>query len=320
MMVVRRKGQSLLLIPSNYAVIDVETTGYDQRYDNIIEVGCIKYRGNVEVARYSTLIQPPQNYTGDYVDVFTANRTGITNAMLRIAPTFGNVADELWNFLSGELLVGHNVNFDLNFLYDIFIGLNATWVLKNNFVDTLRLARRVLPKLEHHRLEDLDDYFKIGIAHHRAIPDCETTNIVLQELTKIIEEEKISLSPLASERDYFNSGKVDLRTLKSETDNILMDSPLHKKFCVFTGRLEMFTRVEAAQIVVNLGGLCENNVTKKTNYLIVGDFDYSTSIKNGKSNKLKKAEQLITNGQDLKILSERVFYDMLIDSGIDIRG
>ena len=87
-MVAREKGQSLLLVPSDYTVVDVETTGYDQRYDNIIEVGCIKYRENVEVARYSTLIQPPKNYTGDYVDAFTANLTGITNAMLRTSCKF----------------------------------------------------------------------------------------------------------------------------------------------------------------------------------------------------------------------------------------
>lgn len=305
----RNKGNSLLKIPADYTIVDVETTGYDQRFDNIIEVGCIKYRGGEETARYNTLIKPPKNYSGNYVDVYIESLTGITNEMLSSAPAFDDVAETLWDFIKGELLVGHNVNFDVNFLYDIFVSFDSALILNNDFVDTLRIARRVLPELEYHRLEDLDDYFDIGIAHHRAISDCETTNIVLQKLATIIAERQIDLSPPNSEK----WGKVDLRALSPENDNVVIDSPLYKKVCVFTGTLERYTRVDAAQIVVNLGGLCGNNVTKATNFLIVGDFDYSSGIKGGKSNKLKRAEQLIAKGSDLQILSERVFYDMLSD-------
>ena len=303
----RKKGKSLLKVPADYTIVDVETTGYDQRYDNIIEVGCIKYRGGQETARYNTLIKPPKNSGGNYVDGYIESLTGITNEMLSSAPTFDNVAKALWHFIEGDLLVGHNVNFDINFLYDTFSSFNSTWVLGNDFVDTLRIARRVLPELEHHRLEDLDDYFGIGIAHHRAVSDCETTNVVLQKLAAIIAERQIDLS------NRGKWGKVDLRALSPESDSVMVDSPLYKKVCVFTGALERYTRVDAAQIVVNLGGLCGNNVTKATNFLIVGDFDYSSGVKGGKSNKLKRAEQLIAKGSDLQILSERVFYDMLSD-------
>lgn len=305
----RNKGKSLLKIPADYTIVDVETTGYDQRYDNIIEVGCIKYRDGEEVARYDTLIKPPKNYSGNYVDSYIESLTGITNEMLSSAPLFDDVAGNLWNFIKGELLVGHNVNFDVNFLYDIFSSFNAELILNNDFVDTLRIARRVLPELEHHRLEDLDDYFDIGIAHHRSISDCEITNIVLQKLAAIIAEKQIVLLP----PNRGKWGKIDLRALTPENDNVMIDSPFYKKVCVFTGALERYTRVEAAQIVVNLGGLCGNNVTKTTNFLIVGDFDYSSGVKGGKSNKLKRAEQLVSKGSDLQILSERVFYDMLSD-------
>ena len=65
------------------------------------------------------------------------------------------------------------------------------------------------------------------------------------------------------------------------------------------------------QFVVNLGGFCGDNVTKKTNYLVLGNLEFSSNIKNGKSNKLKKAEKLILSGQDLKIISENIFLDLL---------
>lgn len=72
-------------------------------------------------------------------------------------------------------------------------------------------------------------------------------------------------------------------------------------------------RTDAAQIVVNLGGTVAASVTKNTNYLVLGNNDYCSSIKDGKSNKQKKAEQLILNGSDLIILDENTFYNMIIE-------
>ena len=73
------------------------------------------------------------------------------------------------------------------------------------------------------------------------------------------------------------------------------------------------TRKEAMQNVVDIGGICADNVTKKTNYLILGNNDFCKSIKNGKSNKQKKAEQISLDGGDIQILSENVFYELLED-------
>ena len=73
------------------------------------------------------------------------------------------------------------------------------------------------------------------------------------------------------------------------------------------------TRKTAMQMVVDLGGLVGNSVTKKTNYLILGNNDYCSSIKDGKSSKQKKAESLKLSGNDIEIISENVFYDMLED-------
>ena len=75
--------------------------------------------------------------------------------------------------------------------------------------------------------------------------------------------------------------------------------------------LEKMARKDAMQIVVDLGGLVGNSVTKKTNYLILGNNDYCSSIKGGKSSKQKKAESLKLAGNDIEIISENVFYDMI---------
>lgn len=70
-------------------------------------------------------------------------------------------------------------------------------------------------------------------------------------------------------------------------------------------------RKNAMQIVADLGGINGDNVTKKTNFLILGNNDYCKSIKDGKSSKQKKAEKLKLSGQDIEIIPESVFYDLI---------
>lgn len=307
----RQKGKSLLLVPSDYTIIDLETTGLNPKYDNIIEVACIKYRAGIETDHFHSLVQPPADDDGNFVNGFITYLTGITNDMLKDAPKFPAIADALWAFLADEFLVGHNVNFDINFLYDNFQEASDL-LLQNDFLDTLRLSRRVLPDLEHHRLCDLDEYFQIDNEHHHALDDCLTTNIILQQLSKVIEDNNLDINQLA--KSY---SKVNLRAINGDPTKFSIDHPFYDRHCTFTGKLERFTRKDAAQLVANIGGHCDNGVSKHTNFLIVGDLDYSSNIKDGKSTKLKKAEQLILNGQDLQIITESVFYDLLVDSLTD---
>ena len=67
------------------------------------------------------------------------------------------------------------------------------------------------------------------------------------------------------------------------------------------------------QVVENFGGISGNSVTQKTNYLVLGNNDYCPTIKDGKSAKQKKAEQLKLSGHDIDIIPESVFLDMISD-------
>lgn len=301
---VRNKGCSLLTFPSDYTVIDLETTGTDPRFDDIIEIACIKYRDNKEVDCFQSLVKPDG---GVNIPSFITELTGITNEMLSTAPNLNEIADKVWKFINGEIVVGHNVNFDINFLYDWFWA-NKNLELSNDYVDTLRLSRWILPEMSHHRLVDLCEHYSIDTAHHRAVDDCKSTQLVLQKLKIDAETNNITFSKSGK------SSQLDLREIRGDESLFKEDHPFYNKNCVFTGALERFTRKDAAQLVCNIGGICENGVTKKTNFLIVGDFDYSANIKDGKSSKLKKAEQLILAGQDLQIISENTFYTMLEDA------
>ena len=100
---------------------------------------------------------------------------------------------------------------------------------------------------------------------------------------------------------------ADLRTFTSTKTDFNENNPFFNKSCAFTGELSKYSREEATQIIVDLGGKCENNVTKKTNYLIISD-DSDTNKKSGKQ---KKAEEYKLKGHDIEIIPESVFYDMI---------
>lgn len=306
---IRHKGISLLSLPDNYIVLDLETTGYNPHFDEIIEVACIRYSGSEKIDSFHSYVQPTP-YGDDsihYVDDFITKLTGITDDILVTAPKFKDIANELYDYLGDSVIVGHNVNFDINFLYDNFLKCLGC-EFKNDYLDTMRLSRIALPDLPHHRLKDLKEYFSIDGVQHRALNDCQITHTVLSKLLDYIQENNVDL-----ER-YLHPKRFDLTSLTGDVTLNDPSNPLYGKHCVFTGKLQRFVRKDAAQIVCNIGGCCDNSVTKKTNFLIIGGLDDIPLVKDGKSTKMKKAEKLILDGQDLKILSESTFYDLIEDS------
>ena len=91
-------------------------------------------------------------------------------------------------------------------------------------------------------------------------------------------------------------------------------NPLSGRHCVFTGRLERYKRREAMRIVAELGGVNERGVTRRTNVLILGNEEYRRAWGGGecgKSRKHMKAERLVLAGQDIELIPENVFYDLV---------
>lgn len=315
------KGKSVIDFPDNYVVVDTETTGLDVSYDSIIELSALKIENQNIVDDFSTLVKPAPRYKynnisgkfdrPEYVCAFITKLTGITNEMLLDAPEIKDVLPDFFRFIGNSVVVGHNVNFDINFLYEASMNV-FNLPFTNDFIDTMRISRKLLPELKHHRLSDISEYFGLSYdGAHRALTDCMLTNTCFSSL------KKLAYSKYKSIYDFKNEFKKTVKILKSKditTDITEFDSshPLYGKCCVFTGALEKLTRKDAMQLVVDLGGICGDSVTKKTNFLILGNNDYHANIlKNGKSSKQKKAEQMILDNYDIQIISENVFYDMI---------
>ena len=297
------KGKSIIDFPDNYIIIDTETTGLDPRFDSIIEISAIKVSNNQIIDTFSSLINP-----GFIIDEFITEKTGITNNMLQSAPQAKEIIPKFYSFVKNSILIGHNVNFDINFIYDALQCFDMKF--NNNFIDTLRFARRLLPDLKHHRLQDIAEYFNINTdGSHRALRDCEITQLCYTNLKKIALSQYGTTESFAN--TWNNSKNNSYKSIVAQNSDFDITHPLYNKVCVFTGTLERMQRQEAMQTVANLGGICSNSITQKTNYLILGNNDYCPSIKGGKSSKQKKAESLLLNGQDIQIISENVFYEII---------
>ena len=293
------KGESLVESLQDFVSIDLETTGLSPVYDEIIEFGAMRYRDGEPVAAFTQLVKPVNP-----IDEFVEDLTGITNEMLSDAPSISAALPSFLEFVADDVLIGHNIHFDVNFIYDNCEKLGLP-PFTNSFIDTMRIARRLHPDWSNHKLDTL--LKNLGLDSrglHRAENDASLTAEAYLKLTS--DPGFAEIKKLYKSYDLKASDIVPTDPSKAKED-----SPLYNKVCVFTGALESFTRREAMQLVVDLGGAVGDSVTKKTNYLVLGNNDYCTTIKDGKSSKQKKAEKLILEGADLQIIPESVFLDML---------
>lgn len=312
MMPREHKGASLLAARKDYVALDIETTGYDPRWDDIIEIGAIRVRDGQPVDRYEQLVNPGRKLPAIITEI-----TGITDDMLTGRPRLDEILPGFLDWVGDEPILGHNVNFDINFLYDNAIELCGRPV-SNDFIDTLRLARYLYPQERHNRIQDL--IVRFGIADtqsHRALADVEQTIACYDYMIEHLEELRAVL-PEDEGRRRGGSGPMfrgeDQLLQIAPADEITPDPAFENQVFVFTGALKRMTRANAQQAVTNLGGINGKSVTKDTNYLVTGSTDYNAALKGAKSSKWLKAEKLQLSGQDITIISEDVFYDMLGDS------
>lgn len=304
------KGHSLIDIPSDYTVIDLETTGLSPRCDEIIELAALRVRNDEVVDSFQQLVKPEHD-----IDGFITSLTGITNEMVANAPCIQSVLPDFISFVRDDIVVGHNVSFDVNFIFDNMVSFFGK-PFGNDYINTIRIAKRLVA-LPHYRLSDLCGHFAICVKDaHRALADCHMTHALFCALKSIFKATGNNVSELfflpghRSARTYRH---IDARLISCQisADEIDKDNPIYGKYVVFTGALEKFKRSEAMQLVANLGGINQNGVTKATDYLVLGNNDYCATIKDGKSSKQKKAEEYMLKGTGIAIMDEKTFYDMV---------
>lgn len=147
--------------------LDLETTGATPLKDRITEIGLVRVENGVEVARWQTLVNPQQT-----IPPFIQDLTGIDNDMVKDAPTFAEVAEQLKSYLEGAVLAAHNVRFDLGFLKSEYKRLDQT--LRQPVLCTVKLSRQLYPQYPKHGLSVIMERHNLTTdMRHRAMGDVE---------------------------------------------------------------------------------------------------------------------------------------------------
>lgn len=175
----RFKGDKLLHFIPDFTVIDLETTGRGNKYREITELSAIKYRGYKPVSSFSVLVKPLSP-----ILPFVKELTGITDDMLKDKPQVEDVIEDFVAFIGDDVIVGHNVNFDFNLVYDAYHACTNKH-MQNDYMDTLNLSRILNDDLKSHKLEHLCKYFSIDRdIGHRGLVDCEQTGEIYVKMSK----------------------------------------------------------------------------------------------------------------------------------------
>ena len=183
-----------------YVVFDLETTGFSSEYDRIIEIGAVKYQNRRRVDSFSCFVNPEIP-----IPFRIEKLTGINDSMVIDAETIETVLPRFIDFCEGAVLVAHNADFDSG-----FIKTKAKQIMgvdkKYTVVDTVALARALLPQLNRYKLDTVAKAVGVSLEnHHRAVDDAECcAGIFLRFMTMMEERGIVNLNQvenLADERE-----------------------------------------------------------------------------------------------------------------------
>jgi DNA polymerase-3 subunit epsilon len=163
----------------DFVVVDVETTGWSPATDGITEIGAVRLSGGEVRGEFAGLINPGRLIPPDIVAL-----TGITDAMVALAPPVGAVLPGFLEFAGGAVLTAHNAPFDVGFLSAACAGTGRRWPAPP-VLDTVTLARLLLTgdEVPNCKLATLADFFGVAaLPRHRALADARATAGVLAAL------------------------------------------------------------------------------------------------------------------------------------------
>ena len=294
-------AKTSLNLPNSFKAIDLETTGLSSEWCEIIEAAVVTVKDDEVVDTVSMLVKPKNP-----IPAFISSLTGITDAMVSNAPSIEDVAPRLAAILNNSTVVGHNVCFDNRFLQRAFSdsGISCNYTM----VDTLRMSRHVFPDLESHSLPFVADAcgIYVGFCRHRAEIDAKDAAHCAIAMRSLVFE-KYGDNPDAAVSRISRGLPPKPGDLTPTVDKIDESNPFYGSTVLFTGKLSGMTRATAMQKAVNLGAVPVNNFSAKVDFLVVGSFDFCSTLDGEASGKMKKAQRAIEGGAAIQIMSEDFF-------------
>ena len=178
--IVVRAGEQTL--KDTYVVFDIETTGFSSVKDHIIEIGAVKVENGRMTERYSTFVNP-----GVPIPFRITSLTSITDEMVMDSPKIDVVLPEFLAFVGDAVLVAHNASFDVGFIEQNCKNLGLPH--EYTYLDTVALARVLLPTLSKYKLNVVAKALGISLEnHHRAVDDAGATAEIFERFVSMLEE------------------------------------------------------------------------------------------------------------------------------------
>lgn len=311
---------------SDFVAIDFETANAQR--GSPCALGVVTVAEGKIVDRKKWLMRPPSSV--DYFEPYNMYVHGITPQMVASKPRFGDLLNDIVEVIDGRMVVAHNAGFDLSVLRHACeeSGLNFPNL---SFLCTLVLSRTMLD-IETHSLPRVAQELGIRFTgHHDPLADAECTARVLIYLAEMVGATDIEtlLSKQSVCIGYMQSGiwrgshKIH-QSLSRKTylpdASITADSDnfLYGEMVVITGKLPYgISRRVAWNTIASLGGQPQQNITKKTTLIIIGDWDTATlSPGAANSSKYRKAMTLRQAGQDIEIMNGHDFV-ALVDEALE---
>ncbi len=298
----------------DFITIDFETATSDR--DSPCEIGLTFVKDRQIVDTKSWLIKPMY----DEFDYFNVLVHGIRPEHVANEPEFNIIWTEIKPLIENQFLIAHNASFDISVLRKTLQAYQIPFPTLNYSCSYI-FCKKVWQGLPAYDLKSLCKLNNINFNHHRAAADSRATAELALKAFELAEvfchedfPEKLKTSigqlydggyrPCETKRTY---KARDLTSIIGDPTKHNLNSIFYGRTVVFTGALSSMVRAEAQQTIADIGGIIGGNVTKDTDFLIIGQQDYRIVGEDGMSNKQEKAVKLIEKGATLEIISENDF-------------
>ncbi len=220
-------------LDSELVVFDIETTGFNARKDDIIEIGAVKIKDRKIIDSFNTFVSTSMKLPDKIIEL-----TGITDNMLVGAPSIKEALTGFKEFVGeNSILIAHNASFDVKFIKEKYL-VNFNEKYDMPVIDTLELSKALIKGVKNYKLNTLTKKFDIVLEnHHRAVDDAKATAMLLLELYKLLEQQGIIQFNTLNEKLTRN---IDMTKKPTFHVNILVKN--------LTGLKELYKLVSKAHI------------------------------------------------------------------------
>lgn len=277
---------------TDYVVLDTETTGLSPEKDQMVEIGIITVKNGEITNEYTSLIKPTIPISSEATAI-----NGISESDLRDAPQLEDVIPDVVSRIKNQIVVGHNVTFDLAFVSRAIS--DHTEIASISYIDTVKVARNCIPG-KSYRLQSLANRLCLDTGNaHRALDDAKTANNLLQYCIRKM---------TTDEKEFTHQERERKKSQKAAIAKEFAWSPIFDKNFAFTGDF-FLDRDYLEGLLKDVGANLREKVNTKTVYLVVGDISHLPEW--AVARKLGKANELIAEGQNITKLTESEYIALI---------